>query len=507
MDPLNILALAIRFIMVVVYLYIFNYFYHGYKKSKTEEYRNDFFLGNAMFFGAVSFLSLMYASYDLYKAFIPNHFMINDPFPWKPDNLEGLIKEISYQVNPMFITFYFILALILAAQMFPLEKVMGKEKTPISKTIIIMGSFNLLLFIPTLSYTWLSVITVPLAFLAMALGIIVNIVVNMVIAKKSTGQLRNQSLYGVFAFLLFAAGFAMALESSWLRVFGATYTIEAIVGSVIQFISVILYRKTYQLPESEDRKKEEERMFFHRALVGDFKDNEVLYFFVISMVIVFVYLLIALALYPPENNYSIMKDTISFLGSSDLDNNPEGWIFFSISVVFLSIIFVPIALFQYKKFKELDRVGAFFLVLFLIIGAIGLCLLGFFPDNGGESFIQDVKAGEIHNKVALLAIGGVALGILSAFFLLIKDHIPLFKGKKRYPFKVIIIPTLIFLLLVGLVAYFLLKWDAICTEHCWPGPGVYSFPMWEWIVFIMLIIMEGVILWILNTQRIPDETE
>ncbi len=503
MDPVNLAAIIVRFFMIYPYIYLVNYFVWGYRKSKSSGYKNNFFLGNSILFAIAVIFHVAYASYELYISTIPNATWLSSYFPWKPDNLEGLVRSMSHQVRPLYLLFYLLLTVVMAAQVYPLEQVVGLNKSPFTKSILVMGSFNLLLFIPALSYTWVSLVAIPLGFIAIASGIILNIIVNLIIFKRSTGTLRYQSLYGMFAFLLFGFGLALSLEVGWLKLIdeSISYRWEVIVGSLIQLVAIIFYRRTYTMSQFEEGEKMEKDLICIRIFKGDFKHLEAFYYYVLMIAIAFLFIFIAWAHYPAENDYSIMRDTISFLGSSDADNNPSGWIFLSIAFVILSVTFFPLTVFQFRKFKELDKIGAGLVLLLYIIASIGMFLLAFFPDNGGESFIQDVSAGRIHNQVALLAIGGFALGLLLQFFLLVKDHIPKFKGKKIYPVKTFIYPAVYYIILIIMIAYTQIYWDIICDSGCWPGDGIYSFPLWEWIAFISMIVLEGWMLWIISKER------
>ncbi len=503
MDPVNLAAIIVRFLMIYPYLYLVNYFVWGYRKSKATGYKNNFFLGNSILFTIAVIFHIAYASFELYISTIPNAVMLNNYFPWKPDNLEGLVKSMSHQVRPLYIMFYLLLTVVMAAQVYPLEQVVGLTKNPFTKIILGLGSLNLLMFIPALSYTWVSLVTIPLGFFFFFFGIILNIVVNIVIFKRSTGTLRYQSLYGMSAFLLFGIGLTLSLEVGWLKMIdpSISYRWEVITGSLIQLIAIIFYRRTYTMSQFEEGVQIEKELISIRIFKGDFKHLEAVYYYILMVALAFIFIFIAWALYPAENEYSIMKDTISFLGSSDPDNNPPGWIFLSIAFITLSVTFFPLTIFHFKKFKELDKIGAGLVLFLYIIASIGMFLLAFFPDNGGESFIQDVSSGRIHNLVALLAIGGFALGLLLQFFLLVKDHIPKLKGKKIYPVKSFIYPAVYYIILIVMIAYTQLYWDMICDSGCWPGEGIYSFPLWEWIAFISMIVLEGWMLWIISEKK------
>ena len=64
-----------------------------------------------------------------------------------------------------------------------------------------------------------------------------------------------------------------------------------------------------------------------------------------------------------------------------------------------------------RRMAVIDKVGAVFGFILLLVGAIGVLLIGVFPDTG-QDFFQDLAYGKIHNTVAIVALGGMGLGIL-----------------------------------------------------------------------------------------------
>jgi hypothetical protein len=251
-----------------------------------------------------------------------------------------------------------------------------------------------------------------------------------------------------------------------------------------------------QSDESLDLSKDNNdiKFTFVNIMKARFSERGLRIFMGIMALITILFLIISYLLYPAENSYSIMKDTISFLGSSDEDNNPEGWIFLTIGLVFLSIFLYVISLYQYHRLRLINKFGAFLSLFIYILAAIGLFLTGIFPDDRGDSIIEGLSAGNLHNSVALVAIAGLALGLIFDFMLFVKDRVTLFRGKKLCSVKIWGLPYMIFWVVVGMVAYTQIYWDIVCDTGCWPGDGIYSFPLWEWILFFMIFTVKGMIL-------------
>ena len=76
----------------------------------------------------------------------------------------------------------------------------------------------------------------------------------------------------------------------------------------------------------------EDRRIFSTFL-GNFQTVQLRKYIFITFIIIVSLLGISWILFPNELNYSIITDTISYLG--DYEKNPSGWIFFSLSFLCL----------------------------------------------------------------------------------------------------------------------------------------------------------------------------
>ncbi|MCP4761036.1 MAG: DUF998 domain-containing protein [archaeon] len=191
--------------------------------------------------------------------------------------------------------------------------------------------------------------------------------------------------------------------------------------------------------------------------------------------------------YSKKNKYTILTCTISALGSSNENRNPDGWYYFTFGMIVLGAMNLPLSLYVYRRWILVDIFWAQFELILDIIGLAGLILIGVFPDNDGENFYKDVKYGHIHNIVAIVGIGGYVLLGPGRIILLCID---LFVGQQLYSehFWKFIPGFLVFLTSISLSLYFLIKWQIMCrkdnTLEPWPGEGIYSFSLWEWVLFI-----------------------
>ena len=104
-----------------------------------------------------------------------------------------------------------------------------------------------------------------------------------------------------------------------------------------------------------------------------------------------------------------------------------------------------------------------------------------------------IRTGELHTRMAIIAIPFMACGI-------VLDGIALrwmgARTRTLWPFH-----------LYGLIVVFggleLMAWEKMCRRnaalHHWPGDGIHSTPLWEWIVFAYLI---GFMAWMAH-GRLP----
>jgi hypothetical membrane protein len=498
-----LLALVFRFAMIFVYGYLVSHFHDRYKYSKKTGYPNNYFLGFSALFFILALFHVLYGYYELYVKVQQNYVDLKVFFPWYVEQ-GNAIDSIAHQVRPAYLIFYFLMNCVIASQVYPLERFLGKDKTPFTKLILCLGSSLWLLFIPPLSYTMLSFVIIGFGFLGFFLGIMLNVGVNLKIFFTSTGSIRKQALFAVMGFLMLSIGLVWSMEVGW----GSAVTgldignrWDVVIGSIIQMVAAPFYLMGFSISIDEPV----ERSALTRIVKGDFNHKLLAYYLTFTAGIMVFFVLLAYLAYPKENAYDIMKDTFSFLGSSDADNNPDGWFLFTVSLTVTGVLLFPINLFRLKMMRQINPKGAILSFLFYSIAAIGLFLVGVFPDNGGMSFYSDVSAGTLHARVALFAFAGFGVGLLWDFFNFMRDRLPVFKGEKKYPLNLWLGPYVLFFIVVGLAAYTQIAWSIICESGCWPGDGIYSFPLWEWIVILMVF---AVIYWLLlGLAKMNDSRE
>lgn len=236
-------AIIFRFAIAVVYFYIFHYFYKGYTQSVKNGFKNYFFIGFSILFFILSLFSIVYGGYELYTNLTPNFIDMKNNFPGEIP-ADPFIKTISHQLRPAYIIFYFLMNLVVATLVFPLEQAIGWKKGWATKIIILFGASLWLIFIPALTYTIFSLIPLVLGFTGIGIGFLLNIAVNMKLFKDSAGEIRRRSLYAILAFIFLAIGLVWSMEVMWGEAINEAITNkwDVVIGCCIQAISILFYR-------------------------------------------------------------------------------------------------------------------------------------------------------------------------------------------------------------------------------------------------------------------------
>ena len=186
-------------------------------------------------------------------------------------------------------------------------------------------------------------------------------------------------------------------------------------------------------------------------------------------------------------NYTPYEHHISDQGG--ILNNPEGHRIFNLGVILTGILLIPYFLWLHRRLLPTTPPLSRLATLFSIIGCIGFCFVGIFP--------QDIK--KTHDFAADIAFGGLGLGIFFTMFILArKTHL---KGPWPNKFGFLAIYSLIFLI-GGLAIYFQNYWD--------PGsipvldPRLSNDEPWQWTFFTLILCWIWVI-YLVCTNEIDEK--
>ena len=230
---------------------------------------------------------------------------------------------------------------------------------------------------------------------------------------------------------------------------------------------------------------------FWQIFIGLFTSTQLIIYVIVQVCVFLTFLGLARITYPKENKYSVMTHTMSFLGSKEEFRNPKGWYFFTIAILWITIADIPLNIYI---FRYLFSFSPFFAIIMIVSGGISTItgvLVSIFTDKdtdrelSGGDFIKDFKSGRIHNVTAVICfatfiVANLAVGCAYLFH-------PL-----EQPVYNWLPPLLIFC--VALTGFFLFNalWQEKCKKdenlEAFPGEGIYSFPLWEWLLFLSLYV-------------------
>nr|MDO8112037.1 hypothetical protein [Candidatus Sigynarchaeota archaeon] len=241
------LVLAGRVLLFVVYLVLFLFFRKNYVQSKKNGLPNKFSLGYEVFFGflfvygALSVLDEILAL-STGTGFIGN---LDTDFSVLYGITPGYDLTLPNLANPLYLIGIMILMLLLAAQVYPLEVVLGWKRTPGTIYLFAITIAIIPVFIPALSYSIYTEIVMFGAIGGVLIGLVLNIGINIRLAATTTGDLKKRSISIIFASILFYVGFLMALKiaeiSILYQIFGTPLEYDIFLGCILQAIAAILY--------------------------------------------------------------------------------------------------------------------------------------------------------------------------------------------------------------------------------------------------------------------------
>lgn len=190
---------------------------------------------------------------------------------------------------------------------------------------------------------------------------------------------------------------------------------------------------------------------------------------------------VAWSLYPSENRYSPMRCTISYLGSPDADRNPEGWRVYQAGMTSLLLWMADLLVLRHRRWvpRWVSLGGAS--TLMLAAGLVMILTTVWIPDSRSGRWFG-MTSGQFHTRIALWGIPILGLGVVLDA---VAQFIAGFALRSLWPFH----------LYAGFTAFGffqLMEWERLCRKdpnlNHWPGDGLHSTPLWEWIFFVGLML-------------------
>nr|MDO8088111.1 hypothetical protein [Candidatus Sigynarchaeum springense] len=229
---------------------MFLFFRKNYLKSKAAGFTNKFFVGYAFFFLVLFGFQVGYSISETGSALgLFSSGWIEGDFPGYTEAYRAILSFVFKMVKPIFVLGLSSLMLIIAGQVYPLELTLNWNKWIITKYLVIVSIGVLLIFIPQLTWTYYSFVFCLAAVIGVVIGLVMNMGVNIKLARVSTGELRRRSISIIFASLFFYIGFIYTLsitEISITKPLGFVDTWarwDTVFGYSLQIVSAILYRQ------------------------------------------------------------------------------------------------------------------------------------------------------------------------------------------------------------------------------------------------------------------------
>jgi hypothetical protein len=198
---------------------------------------------------------------------------------------------------------------------------------------------------------------------------------------------------------------------------------------------------------------------------------------------------VSMSLLPEGSEVEFMRTCVSDVGSFDPEFNPNGFLWFSASLVVIAVAMVPLVLYRHRRMSA--ALGASYrmrtLTTLFLIGVGGYLLTGLVP-MGRAALIGDWTWDDVHDAAA--KIGFICFG----FGLFIDITVLYFKQRGTedrpgvpLPFRALVKPYLLSIVIATCAVFFLLAWDLKRAEDPtlrWTGEGLYAFALWEWLMFL-----------------------
>ena len=230
---------------------------------------------------------------------------------------------------------------------------------------------------------------------------------------------------------------------------------------------------------------------FWQIFIGKFNSTQLIIYVIIQISTFLLFLGLARVTYPKENKYSVFTHTMSFLGSKETFRNPKGWYFFTIAIIWITLADIPLNLYIFYHIRTFSPIFAWIMMISAGVSTVNGILVSIFTDKdtdrdlSGGDFIQDLKSGRLHNVTAVITFATFIIANLSVGLAYV------FNPTERAWFDWLP-PFLIFC--IAITGFFLFNalWQKKCkqdkTLESFPGLGIYSFPLWEWLLFTSLYI-------------------
>jgi len=232
-----------------------------------------------------------------------------------------------------------------------------------------------------------------------------------------------------------------------------------------------------------ERSKNSKLQWLKSEIVGKVSKKDHLQYFLAVVLVYAIGIAIGAAFYP--GGFSMVGIYISYLGGNE--NNPEGFVYYNISVFITGILLTPHFLYLYRRLKWTPKWLKGIMSFFGMVGTLGFAFIGIFYQ--GSSAIG-------HRWTTILAFGGLGG---AAFLHFLIWFILVLKNKPWPKWKYFIITYIQLFGILGLTLVFHGNEELVVRIGLDPKYAGDRF--WEW--FYMFAVMG----WLIDTALFskPDE--
>jgi hypothetical membrane protein len=163
-----------------------------------------------------------------------------------------------------------------------------------------------------------------------------------------------------------------------------------------------------------------------------------------------------------------MTHTMSYLGNFKVSS---GWFIFSISIWYLSITVIPLLQYLRRMIKLINTWADEINFLLYWIGTFFFILIGVFPDTEDGSFFHRAH---------------VFVAIVSNIFYNVGLFLLWFRSRRVFPRKNVLFVVIVYFASLFFMIFGQIYRKAIGLQY--PGPGILSFTMWEWVLFYLYFV-------------------
>lgn len=236
-----------------------------------------------------------------------------------------------------------------------------------------------------------------------------------------------------------------------------------------------------------------------RLLRGRFETARELYAWMAVLYSLSVVLaIVSMAMLPADTELSFLRTCVSKVGSFDAEYNPHGYLWFSASIVVMSIALMAQVFYRHRRMTA--ALGAShrmrILTALYVIGVAGFGMTGVIP-MGRDLLFGGVTWDDVHDIAAKVSFLTFGTAILVEGLVILANRNPSKRGPGlRPPYPRLIWAHAYLSLVGGCTVFFLLSWDLKRAQDPtlrWTGEGVYSFALWEWILFLSAPLVMGMI--------------